>query len=126
MFKNLCLTLTLLLVGCSSSGPGPNQVPIKLETTGPAGKLEGTLKPDDPGAAGMAGKNIDMPIPGVLEFPGGPAEYSLVLNGLPSTAKLTISVDGKELKRGQDMIWEDDKGPRISFSVKAPAATGTP
>ena len=118
------LLLCLLLAGCAS-GPRPNQVPIKLEASGGSGKLEGTLKPDNPGQAGMAGKNIDLGVPGVLEFAGGTAEYTLVLNGIPAGTTLKISVNGKELKRGQDMIWEDDKGPRITFQVNA-LKTATP
>ena len=119
------IIVALLLAGCSSPPP-PKQVPLKLEVTGTGGKLEGTIKPDNAMSAGMAQRNIDIAIPGSLELKAGTAEYTILLNGIPSTAQLKISVNGKELKRGQDMVWEDDKGPRITFTVNVLQDTPTP
>lgn len=120
------LALTLLL-GCNTAMEAENAQKIKLEFTKGTGKVSGVIKAGTPGMAGISQKNFDITAPGAFELMGGPSEYEIVFNALtPDLAKgWTLSVDGVELKRGRDMVVEDDKGPRVSFSVgskKTPAA----
>lgn len=109
---------SLLLVACGG-GPPPDAKTIKIEATGTgSGKIMGSIKASSPGQAGISSKNFEFPIPGSAEVKGGTSEYEIViLGGIPSTAKLQISVDGKVLKPGADMVYEPDKGPRITFDI---------
>ena len=131
MKRKLCLLLTLafLVVGCASEMESENAQTIKLEVRG-SGPVEGTLQADTPGMAGLSTNNFKFDAPGNFEVKGGPSGYSITFHKIPSASvkDWTLTVDGRELKRGPDIIVEDDKGPRLTFTVgvKKPAATATP
>lgn len=112
------LALTFLL-GCNTSMEAENAQKIKLEFTQGSGPVSGIIKASTPGMAGISSKNFDITAPGSFELMGGPSEYEIVFNSLTPEMKKgwTLSIDGRELKRGKDMVVEDDKGPRVSFSV---------
>ena len=113
-----CALAAVGLCGCGPAGPPPNAKTLKFETTGKSGKLVGSLRAASPGTAGIATKGFEVAVPGSVELKAGPSEYTLVIDGMPKDVTLKLSVDGKELLRGQDIIWEDDKGPRLTFNVK--------
>ncbi len=131
MKRKLCLYLALvcLVVGCSSEMESENSQTIKLEVRG-SGPVEGTLQADTPGMAGLSTNNFKFEAPGNLEVKGGPSGYSVTFHKISdsSVKDWTLTVDGRELKRGPDIVVEDDKGPRLTFAVgvKKPAATATP
>lgn len=80
----------VLLSGCDTKMDSENAQTIRLEMTKGSGPVSGILKASTPGMAGISSKNFDL---------------------------WTLSVDGRELKRGPDMVVEDDKGPRVTFEV---------
>jgi hypothetical protein len=126
----LILVLALLVLGCETKMEAENAQLIKLEFKEGSGKVSGILKAGTPGMAGISSKNFDITAPGSFEVMGGPSEYEIVFNTLPSEMKKSweLSVDGRVLKRGPDMVVEDDKGPRVSFGVgskKSPSAEKT-
>jgi len=116
--KFASLIAALCLAGCAA-GPPPNAKKVRFVAEGqPGPKISGLLRAASPGTAGMATKSVEFDVPGSIEFMGGPSEYSLTLSGPSDKVKFQIFVDGKELKRGPDIVWEDDKGPRLTFEVR--------
>lgn len=111
--------VSLLVLGCNTAMESENAQAIRLEFKEGSGTVSGILKASNPSMAGISQKNFDITAPGQFEVMGGPSEYEIVFNSLPSNMKKAwvVSVDGTELKRGKDMIVEDDKGPRASFKV---------
>jgi hypothetical protein len=104
-------------MGCSQPAPPANAKTIKIVVQGPKGnKFQGNLQAASPGTAGMGNRAIEITAPGELEFKAGPSEYTLTMNGL-SGCTYTMFMDGKQMNRGADMVVEDDKGPRITFTV---------
>ncbi len=124
----LCL-LVGMVVGCATEMESENAQTIKLEVRG-SGPVKGILQADTPGMAGLSHNNFEFEAPGNFEVKGGPSGYSITFDKIPEASKKdwTLTVDGRELKRGADIIVEDDKGPRLTFmvGVKKPAATATP
>ena len=110
------LLVGLVASGCSSP-PVANARNIKLEFTG-TGNVTGTLQANSPSDAGWGRRNIEVAVPGKWETKGGPSEYTIVLNGLPRGDTMNVWVDTRQLVRGPDMVWEDDKGPRVTFTIK--------
>jgi hypothetical protein len=109
--------LLAMLVGGCSAGPPADAKTIKLEIQGKNGTtFGGQIRASDPGSAGISGKNFDLPIPGSIEFKGGPSEYTINLNQLPTGDKFVVSVDGKALIPGVDEVYEADRG-RITFTI---------
>jgi hypothetical protein len=116
----VCLAFLLMVSGCSSDMAAENAQTIKIEVKKGTGKATGTIKAASPKTAGMATKRFEFDIPGSYETKGGPSDYMIQFDSSNKAMRssTTISVDGRVLKRGKDMVWEDDKGPRISFGVK--------
>lgn len=113
------LLASLLLVACGG-GPPPDAKTIKIEAIGPSGKgkIMGSIKANNPGSAGISNKSFEFDIPGSVEVKGGSSEYEIkLLGGVPRDVKIQISIDGKVLKPGQDMVYEADQGPRITFDI---------
>ncbi len=130
--KRYLLTLLLLtgmVAGCATEMESENAQAIRLEVRG-SGKVKGILQADTPGMAGLSHNNFEFEAPGQFEVKGGPSGYSITFDTIPaaSTKDWTLTVDGKELKRGADIIVEDDKGPRLTFmvGVKKPEGAATP
>jgi hypothetical protein len=121
------LLLAVGVFGCSTEMVAPGAQVIKLEFKEGTGKIGGILKASSPGTAGISAKNFDFEAPGSFEVKGGPSDYMLTFNSLPKGQEKgwVLSLDGRELKRGADMIVEDDKGPRVLFSID-PKASATP
>lgn len=119
LIRLLSIFALTLLLGCNTTMEAENAQKIKLEFTKGSGPVSGIIKASAPGMAGISSKNFDITAPGSFELMGGPSEYEIVFNPLTKEMKKgwTLSVDGVELKRGRDMIVEDDKGPRVSFKV---------
>lgn len=120
LVRSLILAVvSFLVMGCNTTMESENAQMIRLEFKEGSGKVAGILKASTPGMAGISSKNFDITAPGHFEVMGGPSEYEIVFNSMPSSMykAWTLSVDGVELKRGKDMIVEDDKGPRVSFKV---------
>ncbi|MCA9795474.1 MAG: hypothetical protein KC910_26885 [Candidatus Eremiobacteraeota bacterium] len=120
------LALLLVMFGCGPSGPPPGARKLAIVVDGKPGTLEGTIKANNPGAAGLSSKNFKIEVPGKLEIDAGPSEYTIIFYSMNSywMKNYKIMLDGKELLRGRDMVVEDDKGPRITLNVNA--ATPTP
>jgi hypothetical protein len=121
---SFCVLLSLTLAGCNTSMEAENAQTIKLEFKEGSGTVQGILKAGTPGMAGISSKNFDIKVPGSFEVKGGPSEYEIVFNSMPDDLRKewTLSIDGEALKRGRDMIVEDDKGPRVSFRVRGKKA----
>lgn len=125
-FRHLCLAFCFLLtvVGCSTKMESPDAQVIKLEFKEGSGTASGILKAGTPGMAGLGSHNFDITVPGSVEVKGGPSEYTITFNPLSKELMRawTLSVDGRVLQRGADMVVEEDKGPRVTFMVTPKAA----
>ena len=113
------LLLASLNLACATKMESENAQDIVISVDGGNGKLSGSISTDNPASSGVAQQNFDIESPGKFELRGGPSAYSVTFNPIPKELdkKWKISVDGRELKRGSDMIVEDDKGPRATFTV---------
>ncbi len=128
-FRHIALILvSFLVLGCNTTMESENAQAIRLEFKEGSGTVSGILKASTPGMAGISRKNFDITAPGHFEVMGGPSEYEITFNALPSNMKKAwvLSVDGVELQRGKGMIVEDDKGPRVSFKVGSKKAAASP
>ncbi len=113
------LLVSLLLVACGG-GPPEGAKTVKIEAKGPSGtgKIMGSVRASNPGTAGMSNKSFEFDIPGSTEFKAGTSEYTIeCMGGLPKGVTLEISIDGRVLKPGQDMVYEPEKGPRITLDI---------
>lgn len=115
----LAISLCLLLAGCGGQMVAENAKTIRVEVTEGTGKAAGTLKASSPQTAGLGTNRFEFDIPGSFEVKGGPSEYMVVFDSASKEMKnsIKLSVDGKELKRGGDYVYEADKGPRLTFVV---------
>lgn len=93
-------------------------------TDGRAGEIEGVVKANSPQTAGMGTRSFKFAVPGELTFDAGPSEYTITFYNMNSTwmKNYEILVDGEPLKRGRDMVVEDDKGPRITLTLESKEA----
>ena len=96
-----------------------NAKTIRIEVGKGKGKASGMLKASSPQTAGLGTNRFDFEIPGSFEVKGGPSEYMVVFNSASKEMKQSIKlfVDGRELKRGADYVFEADRGPRLTFTV---------
>jgi hypothetical protein len=115
----LLLCLLVLPSGCNTAMEAENAQTIRLEFKEGSGTVSGVLKAGSPGMAGISSRNFEIQVPGSFEVSGGPSEYEILFTSIPQELKKswTLSVEGVERQRGQGMIVEDDKGPRVSFMV---------
>ena len=113
------LVLVFFCTGCSTKMESENAQVIEIQFAEGSGTASGIIKAGNPGMAGMTSKNFDIQVPGKFECTGGPSEYTITFNSLPKTLERawTVTVDGRQLKRGPDMVVEDDKGPRVTFNI---------
>jgi hypothetical protein len=120
LLLTIVMSVIISFYGCARQNKeGVALKAIKIEATGPSGSgLSGTIRASNASTAGMTSKDFEIKIPGFMEVKGGPSEYEIIFRGLPSNVLYKITVDGRELKRGSDMIVDDDKGPRAVFTVK--------
>ncbi|MFA7481726.1 MAG: hypothetical protein WC314_14555 [Vulcanimicrobiota bacterium] len=109
------------MAGCSTKMESEHAQTIKIIFPEGEGQVGGTIKTNNPASSGVGQQNFDITLPGEFEIRGGPSAYEIVFNALPKDLKRSwkITVDGRELKRGPDMIVEEDRGPRVSFTVGA-------
>lgn len=126
-FKSLaliCIVCLLALAGCSTDMAPENAQVIKVEVKKGNGKASGMIKAASPGTAGISSKRFEFEIPGSVEVKGGPSEYTIQFDSSSKEMRQStvISLDGRELKKGKDMVWEDDKGPRITLVTEGKKA----
>ena len=129
--KIAVIFILVFLVGFLSAGCAPKENPnhstVKLEFGVKEGKkpvnpkVHGVIRANSPKTAGFAQKNLEVELPGSVEFKAGPSQYEIRLYDFSSgllTFKMTM--DGREMKRGSDVIIIDDpsKGYFASFEIK--------
>lgn len=122
-FRNLlivCVVCVLAFAGCSTEMAPENAEVIKVEVTKGNGKATGMVRAASPGTAGISSKRFEFDIPGSFEVKGGPSEYTIQFDSSSKEMRQStvVSLDGRVLQKGKDMVWEDDKGPRITFMTE--------
>jgi len=93
-FVFICIVGILALTGCSTDMAPENAQVIKIEVKKGNGKASGMIK--------------------------GPSEYTIQFDSSSKEMRQSteISLDGRVLQKGKDMVWEDDKGPRITLMTE--------
>jgi len=119
-FVFICIVGILALTGCSTDMAPENAQVIKIEVKKGNGKASGMIKAASPGTAGISSKRFEFDIPGSVEVKGGPSEYTIQFDSSSKEMRQSteISLDGRVLQKGKDMVWEDDKGPRITLMTE--------
>lgn len=116
------LFTSIILTGCGQKKEDPNKRTVKIEVNVKEGQtpvnptVNGGLNANDSKSAGFVSQIIKITPPGFQEIKCGPSEYELKLLDFNSRHhELKMYMDGKEMKRGQDMVVIDN--PERGFSV---------
>lgn len=120
----LILAVAAITLGCQA-GPPPGARALKIEIVGKGGNtVEGNLAASSPPTAGLSNKAFAIKVPGSIELQAGPSEYTLVVSGgMPDEDLIKVFVDGRELKRGNEVVYEANNGPRLTFTIDSKTAT---
>lgn len=115
------LALFTMLMGCSTKEEKGDKKTVKIELVGTLDKkVPVKISSQNPSRAGFKFKNFEMSVPGTQEFyAGGPSEYRIEFSPAPKKLDIKLSLEGKELVRGQDYVQEiQDDGVSILLNIK--------
>ena len=125
------LFATFFFAGCTRK-EDPNKSTIKIEVNIKEGQkpvnptVNGSLVSRDAKSAGFVSQIIKITPSGSMEVKGGPSEYELKLLDFNNRHhEFKLFIDGRELKRGEDMVVMDntERGFIVTFKVEEKGET---